>query len=58
MGIADTGKHEQARRLDYTRAENCFPFGPDLMTSCPEIHPDTCATLSIEREGLDAASGQ
>ena len=58
IGIADTRKHEQPRRLDYSRAQNRFLVGHDRMTLCAMLQPNARATMSLEQERFDAGSGQ
>ena len=58
LGLADPGEHEQAGRLDHTRAEHRFLFGPDLIMLSVHLHPHAGAPRPLEGEGVNARAGQ
>lgn len=55
LGIADPGKHEQARRLDHSRAQNSFLFSHDRMTLCAVQQPNPGAAISRKRKSSTRA---
>src|SRR5262249_14476750 len=56
-GIADTRKHEQAGRLDHSPSHHPVPFARDRATLGAVPQPNARATMSLERESLDAGTG-